>query len=272
MPELPEAETIARDLHPRLADATIRDVRVVHADILAEGSSSFADRLRDRTFQGVGRRGKNVVLRLRDGGRLVVNLGMTGRLVMSDSPRADQLNHIAVQFGLDDGRSLLYDDTRRFGLLSLHEPDAWVRRDSELGIEPLSSDFTTESLWSLTRRSRTPIRNLLLDQNRVAGIGNIYALEALFRAGVRPTRRAHRVTRKEAARLRDAIVDVLEDAIRHRGTTFSDYRDGSGETGAFQPLLKVYGREGDPCTTCSTPIKRKTLTNRGAFYCPACQA
>ena len=272
MPELPEAETIARDLHPRLAGATIDGLDVVHADVLADDPSSFAERVTGRTCEGVGRRGKNVVLRFRDGSRLMVNLGMTGRLVMSDSPRADQLGHVAMRFRLQDGRSLLYDDTRRFGLLRLHDPQEWLRRDAELGLEPLSEKFSTDTLWTLTRRSRTPVRNLLLDQNRIAGIGNIYALEALFRAGIRPTRRAHRITRNEAARLKDAIVDVLEDAIRHRGTTFSDYRDGSGEAGKFEPLLRVYGREGEPCTTCDTPIKRKTLTNRGAFYCPTCQS
>ena len=271
MPELPEAETIARDLEPRLAGARIRDVAVHHHDVIDGDPADFADALRDRAFAGAGRRGKNVILRLEDGARLVVNLGMTGRLVLSDAPRAAELAHVAVAFGLHDGRTLFYDDTRRFGLLRLYGPDAWRTRDAELGLEPLSPDFTGDALWALTRRSRTPVRNFLLDQRRVAGVGNIYALEALFRAGVRPTRRANRVTRAEAHRLRDALVDVLQAAIAHRGTTFSDYRDAAGETGAFQPLLQVYGREGRPCPVCDAPIKRKVLTNRGAFYCPACQ-
>jgi formamidopyrimidine-DNA glycosylase len=271
VPELPEAETIARDLDPRLAGVRVSAVEVHRPDVVAGDPADLDRALRDRPIVGVGRRGKNVVLALEGGGRLVVNLGMTGRLVLSDAPRASELRHVAVTFQLDDGRRLLYDDTRRFGLLQLYEADAWKRRDEELGLEPLGEGFTPEALWALTRRTRTPVRNFLLDQSRVAGVGNIYALEALYRAGIRPTRRSHRVTRREAGRLRDALRDVLRQAIDHRGTTFSDYRDGSGEAGRFEPLLRVYGREGEPCATCGTTIKRKVLTNRSAFYCPECQ-
>jgi formamidopyrimidine-DNA glycosylase len=178
---------------------------------------------------------------------------------------------VAVRLDLEDGRALLYDDTRRFGRLELFEPEVWPARDAELGLEPLEDAFTGGALWALTRRTRTPVRNFLLDQSKVAGVGNIYALEALFRAGIRPTRRSHRITRGEAAALRDALRQVLANAIRHRGTTFSDYRDGSGEAGGFEPLLRVYGRQGLPCPACGTAIRRKVLTNRSAFYCPTCQ-
>lgn len=271
MPELPEVETIARDLDPRLTGRRVTAVEVTHADVIAGPPGDFAHALVGLHVVGVGRRGKNVVARLEDGSRLVVNLGMTGRLVTRDAPRAAELNHVAVTFELDDGRTLLYDDVRRFGLLQVYQPAAWRVRDRQLGVEPLSAEFTTDALWSMTKATRTPIRNFLLDQYRVAGVGNIYALEALFRAGIRPTRRGHRITRREADRLRDALRDVLRLAIEHRGTTFSDYRDASGEAGGFEPLLKIYGREGKPCPTCSTPIKRKVLTNRSVFYCPECQ-
>lgn len=271
MPELPEAETIARDLAPRLDGRRITDISITHDDVIHGEPGAFLEALVGGTIAGVGRRGKNVVLRLEDDARLVVNLGMTGRLVTSGAPRADELGHVAVAFHLDDGRDLLYDDTRRFGLLRVYRPAAWHERDAELGMEPLSDAFTTDALWSLTKATRTPVRNFLLDQYRVAGVGNIYALEALFRAGIRPTRRGKRVTRKEAGRLRDALRDVLAAAIENRGTTFSDYRDASGEAGGFEPLLRVYGREGEPCTECGTPIKRTVLTNRSAFYCPECQ-
>ncbi|MFW5946892.1 MAG: bifunctional DNA-formamidopyrimidine glycosylase/DNA-(apurinic or apyrimidinic site) lyase [Gemmatimonadota bacterium] len=271
MPELPEVETIARDLAPRLTGRRVTAVDVHHADVLAGDPDAVTEELPGRRIADVGRRGKNVVLRLDDDARLVVNLGMTGRLVTGDAPRAHELGHVAVRFRLDDGRTLLYDDTRRFGRIERLGPEAWQRRDAELGIEPLSDDFTADALRTLTRASRTPIRSLLLDQYRVAGVGNIYALEALFRAGVRPTRRSHRLTRDEAARLRDGLREVLARAIEHRGTTFSDYRDANGEAGGFEPLLKVYGRVGEPCTVCGTPIKRTVLSNRSAFYCPDCQ-
>ena len=272
MPELPEVETIARDLHPRLMGRRITDLTVTHADVIDGDPDTLAAVTGGLHVVGVDRRGKNVAIRLEDDTRLVINLGMTGRLITSDAPAAGDLGHVAVAFHLDDGRRLLYDDSRRFGRIAWYGPAAWRARDADLGIEPLSEALTTDALWTLTKATRTPIRNFLLDQRKVAGVGNIYALEALFRAGIRPTRRSHRITRKEADRLRTALRDVLARAIEHRGTTVSDYRDGSGEAGGFQSLLRVYGREGESCTVCETPIKRRVLTNRSVFYCPECQS
>lgn len=212
-----------------------------------------------------------MVLRMEDEMRVVVNLGMTGRLVPSRSPRAGELGHVAVRFELEGGDALLYDDTRRFGRIDLLDAESWTRRDAELGLEPLSDSFTADALHSLLQRSRSPIRNWLLDQRKVAGIGNIYANEALFRAGVAPARPADSLTGPEAERLRDALRDVLWEAIAARGTTFSDYRDGSGERGGFAIALRVYGREGEACPTCGTAILREALTNRSMFRCPRCQ-
>lgn len=271
MPELPEVETIARDLDPRLAGARIVAVRIVHDDVVAGPPDRFAAALDGLHVLGVDRRGKNVVIRLEDDSRLVVNLGMTGRLVTSDAPRAAELSHVAVQFLLHDGRDLLYDDVRRFGLLEHYSPRGWAERDEALGLEPLGDALTPDTLWRLVRGTRSPVRNFLLDQYRIAGVGNIYALEALHGAGIRPTRRGYRITRAEAARLWESLREVLVNAIEHRGTTFSDYRDASGEAGGYQGRLRVYGREGERCHTCGTPIKRRTLTNRGIFYCPECQ-
>ena len=273
MPELPEAETIVRALRARLPGARVRAVSVKHTDILAPGLTvrRLASTLRGRRFTGVARRGKNVVLEFEGDIRLVINLGMTGRVVTSEASRAGELRHVAARLELEDGRSLLYDDARRFGCLDLRDAAGWAERTAELGMEPLGSEFTAESLHALTRTSRSPIRNFLLDQKKVAGVGNIYANEALFRAGVRPTRRAHRLTRAESAVLRDHLRDVLEESIANRGTTISDYRDAFGESGGFDRWLRVYDRAGEPCLVCATPIKRIVLTNRSAFYCPRCQ-
>jgi formamidopyrimidine-DNA glycosylase len=273
MPELPEAETIVRDLRARVPGAAVLRVAVTHADVLHPGltPAQLDRRLRGRRITGVARRGKNVVLEFEGGLRLIVNLGMTGRVITTDAPRAAELRHVAVSIGLDDGRALLYDDARRFGDLDLRDESGWARRDAELGVEPLSAAFTPERLYELTRRSAMPIRNWLLDQRRVAGVGNIYAVEALFRAGVRPTRRARTLRRRECAALCDALRAVLQESIDARGTTISDYRDGSGEPGNFDQRLRAYGREALPCVTCGTRVKRIVLTNRSAFYCPACQ-
>lgn len=273
MPELPEAETIVRDLHARIPGATITHVTVNHADVLHKGLTPplFGRRLRGRTVTGVSRRGKNVVIEFDAGLRLVVNLGMTGRVVTSDASRAGELRHVAVSLHLRDGRAILYDDARRFGDLDLRDEAGWAARDAELGVEPLSDEFTAELLHALTRTSIAPIRNWLLDQRRIAGVGNIYAIEALFRAGVRPTRRARSLRRRETAGLRDALRDVLRESIDARGTTISDYRDAAGEPGTFVGRLRVYDREGEPCLTCGTPIKRVVLSNRSAFYCRTCQ-
>jgi formamidopyrimidine-DNA glycosylase len=273
VPELPEAETIVRALRSRLPGARVERVSVRHADVLAPDLTPrrLASRLRGRRIEDVTRRGKNVVLVFEDELRLVINLGMTGRVVTTDAPRAAEMRHVAVRFELDDGRAILYDDIRRFGCLDLRDAEGWHRRDAELGLEPLSDAFTPEALWALTRGSTTPIRNFLLDQRRIAGVGNIYANEALFRAGIRPTRRSHRVTRREASALRDHLRDVLQESIDNRGTTISDYRDAFGESGGFVQWLRVYDRAGEPCVVCGTPIRRVVLTNRSAFYCPVCQ-
>ncbi|CAN5745712.1 bifunctional DNA-formamidopyrimidine glycosylase/DNA-(apurinic or apyrimidinic site) lyase [soil metagenome] len=273
MPELPEAETIVRDLRARIPGAAVRRVVVTHADVLHRGlSPAMLDRrLRGRRITDVTRRGKNVVLEFEGQVRLIINLGMTGRVVTSDATRAGELRHIAIRFHLDDGRALLYDDARRFGDLDLRDERGWAERDAELGVEPLSEHFTAARLHDLTRTSISPIRNWLLDQRRVAGVGNIYALEALFRAGVRPTRRARTLARRETAALTDALRSVLQESIDARGTTISDYRDGSGQPGGFDQRLRVYGRTGKPCVVCGSQVKRVVLSNRSAFYCPTCQ-
>jgi formamidopyrimidine-DNA glycosylase len=292
VPELPEVETIVRDLRARIPGRTIRNVSVKRPDIVvATTPAQFQRALRGRRIEAVDRRAKNIVIELDDESTLVVRLGMTGRLLVTgpgthkkqagrgkerkeggdDTARAHDLRHVAVRFDLDDHSALLYDDVRRFGRLEHFRPGYWQRRALEFGYEPLSNDFTAARLFELTRFSTSPIRNWLLDPYRIAGIGNIYANEALFRAGVRPSRRTNRITRAESERLYDAVRLVLQAAIDKRGTTLNDYRDASGEEGEFLPLLQVYGRAGEPCVNCGTAIKRIVLSNRSAYYCPKCQ-
>lgn len=273
MPELPEVETIVRDLRRRVVGRAVQAVQVPRPDILTPPLSAPAlgRRLHGRRIEGVDRRAKKVVLRFQDGLHLVISLGMTGRVVVTAPGERPPLHHIAARLRLEDGAWLLYDDARRFGRWELHDEPGWQARQAGLGLEPLSPNFHADQLHQLTRHSRVAIRNWLLDQRRVVGIGNIYANEALFRAGIRPTRRAGSLRRRETVALHAALRAVLAEAIRARGTTISDYRDANGRRGGFDARLQVYGREGEACRRCGRALKRIVLSNRSAFYCPTCQ-
>ena len=274
MPELPEAETLARGLRPVLTGSRIRRTRVHHPDVLREPAARFRRKLAGRRITAVDRRGKNVVVAL-DGGEvvLVVNLGMTGGLVPRGFGSADPPDptHPAVTFFLGDGRSLVFDDVRRFGCLEALDREAWRDRSRMLGPEPLDAGYGWRDLFDALLRSRTPLRNWLLDQRRIAGVGNIYASEACFRARVHPRRPAREVTPDEARRLHRGLRSVLRSSIRHGGTTLRDYRDAEGRPGRNRRRLRVYGREGLPCVRCSSPVQRIVFGNRSAFFCPECQ-
>ena len=273
MPELPEAETIVHGLRRSVVGRRIRRVEVVHADVLRAPPRAFARAARGRTIEGVGRRGKKVLAFL-DGGRvLAVGLGMTGRLLPFDRPPrgTERPTHPAVRFRFEDGGTLVFDDQRRFGTVEVLEAAEWAAYDARLGPEPLGRGFTPLRLARDLGQSRSPVRSWLLDQRRIAGVGNIYAVEALHRAGIHPVRPTDEVNADEARRLHAAIREVLRAAIRHGGTTIRDYRNADGGEGAYGPRLRVYGREGEPCLRCGTPVQRVVLSNRSAYFCPACQ-
>lgn len=270
MPELPEVETVVRGLRRLVTGATIRGAEVVHADLIAPTSpADFDAGIAQRTIRGVSRRAKNIVLDLGEA-RLVVNLRMTGRLLVLE-PGDPEPSHPAVRMPLTDGRVLLYHDVRRFGRLDRFTAEEWERRSRALGIEPLGPEFTPERLRWLARTSRVALKTWLMDQRRVVGVGNIYASEALFRARLSPRRWARTLTRAEAGRLHDAVRAVLTEAIEFRGTTLLDYRDPSGERGNFADRLLVYDRAGEPCRVCGAPIRRIVQGGRSTFFCPTCQ-
>jgi formamidopyrimidine-DNA glycosylase len=272
MPELPEVETIVRELSSRLPGRSFRGVEVFHSDLLDESSASFRARIAGRKITGVGRRGKNILLPLSEPGVLVVNLGMTGRLLfLHPGKDTGLLTHLALVFSLSPDGSLLYADSRRFGRLRVLSPEAWATESERLGPEPLGRTLTPGRFSEALQASRAPIRSWLLDQRRIAGVGNIYAAEALFRAGVHPFRQARTLTGSESKRLLQGIREVLREAIRAQGTTLRDYRTASGIEGEFGQALRVYGREGKPCPTCKTPVERIVFGNRSAFLCPVCQ-
>lgn len=272
MPELPEAETIARGLRPAVVGSTIGDTEVIHGDVLRECVPRFADKVRGRTIVGVERRGKNVLLLL-DGARLVaVNLGMTGRLLpFSSADREGPTGHAAVRFLFDSGATLVFDDTRRFGTVECLSTHEWDERSSRMGPEPLDHAFTPERLYVALTASRAPMRSWLLDQRKLAGVGNIYANEALYLARIHPRTEARAVSRPQADRLHGALREVLRRAIEAGGTTIRDYRTADGEEGRYARRLLVYDRHGDPCRRCGSTIRRTVFGGRSAFHCPGCQ-
>jgi len=285
MPELPEAETIVRGLRAPLEGAVVGTVRVIHPDVLDTGPAELAADLEGARITRVGRRGKNVVIALGSGLRLVVNLGMSGRLLWrrEDDPSPPP-SHPAVSFGLlqgigDDapsetfapGGDVVYHDPRRFGRIRLLDPEGWRTWSGSMGPEPLSAGFTARVLAEALAGSKSPIRSWLLDQRKVAGVGNIYASEACHLARIHPQTPAGGIDAAGARRLHRAIRQVLAGAVAAGGTTLRDYRTAEGWEGAYQFALRAYGREGLPCPRCGKAIVRVVFSNRSAFHCPRCQ-
>ena len=263
MPELPEVETVVRSLLPHLRGRTIvsaefRPARVLHGD-----ADETARRLAGRRIAGLERRGKFIMIRLEaDGGIFTVHLGMTGRLLIDGE--IGKHTHAILQ--LDRG-VLTYTDPRKFGRLEW--TPAVPPSVEKLGPEPLSVDF--ERFWATLHRRSARIKALLLDQKFLGGVGNIYADEALFRAGIHPLTRASRISKPRAVRLYEAIRSVLAEAIASRGSSISSYVDAEGRSGTFQQSHQVYQRHGEPCTVCGRTLKRTLVAQRGTHYCSFCQ-
>lgn len=273
LPELPEAETIARGLRASVLGERIRRVEVLHDDILGQPKRDFVRSVCGRRINAIGRRGKKVLIRLEGSQVIAVNLGMTGRLLpFRSTPRGGgRPSHPAVRFRFESGALLVFDDTRRFGSVQAFSDEDWLIRSARIGPEPLEPQYRARDLFDGLQRSRAPVRSWLLDQKRIAGVGNIYANEALYLAGVHPRREARQVTRSEAAALHRAIRRVLRDAIRAGGTTIRDYLNADGKPGEYARRLYVYGRDDEPCSRCASQIARIVFANRSAFYCPTCQ-
>ena len=269
MPELPEVETIVRGLARALPGKTISAVRVSLKKIaVAPDGVDFESTLGGERIQSVGRRGKYAVIGLGSGRKLVVSLRMTGRLVIAkagDPPYP--YGHITLE--LSDKRRLVFADVRQFGRMRLVGADEpW---DASLGPEPLSGDFTPERFIGMLSGRTTPIKVFLLDQRRIAGIGNIYACEALWSAGIRPGKPAKSLTKTAVRRLHHAVVDVLKRAVDLRGSSIDDYVDARGLKGGFQNVLSVYGRAGRKCPRCGAEIVRTVVAQRGTWWCRKCQ-
>jgi formamidopyrimidine-DNA glycosylase len=269
MPELPEVETVRRGLAPHLENQRILGARVRDGRLRWPVPADLDETLRGRTVRTLARRGKYLLFRF-DFGALICHLGMSGSLRLTEASITPE-KHDHLDLPLEDGRLLRYRDPRRFGaVLWSDDPDRHPLLAS-LGVEPLSSDFDGASLYALCRGRTTAIKALLMDAHLVVGIGNIYANEALFHADIDPRLAAGRLSRPRCARLSDAVKETLTRAIAAGGSTLRDFVDGQGKPGYFQQTYFVYGRAGEACRRCGSPIRRIRQGARSTFFCPRCQ-
>jgi len=275
MPELPEVETVRRQLAPALEGKRLKALEVLDPRWSDPASpAALADAVRGRLIERVARRGKYLMLLLDDEVALVMHLRMTGNLLLvSEAEDEPGRPHLRVRMRLSDGHRLLFVDQRRFGtglvLLGDHALQDYF--DARLGVEPLSPEFTAEGLRELAAGRRAPTKAFLLTQERIAGVGNIYADEALWRSQIHPLRPVGTLKRPQLAALRDAVVASLEAGIDARGATIDDFRHADGARGSFQDRFLVHRREGEPCPRCGTTIRKMRAAGRGTYVCPKCQ-
>ena len=282
MPELPEVETVRRGLTPAMEGAVIARAEVNRPDLRWPFPAGMADRLTGATGERLRRRSKYILADLDTGETLLVHLGMSGRMTVSgdplgrfvhDHPAAEKHDHVVLHMG--NGARITFNDPRRFGAMDLMDTATAEQHKllAVLGPEPLGNDFHAAHLIAAFRDKNTPVKSALLDQRIVAGLGNIYVCEALFRCGISPTRKAGRIGKARVAALVPIIRQVLADAIEAGGSSLRDFRQADGELGYFQHRFDVYGREGEPCRTdgCGALIARSVQSGRSSFYCRSCQ-
>ena len=277
MPELPEVETIVRDLSKSLPGKIIANV-IVHDPFILRATASvrYADRqksndfvnsLKDQLIDKVTRRGKAIIVHLASREFLVIQLMMTGQMVFNGI----EDKHTRTTFYLSDGSRVLYNDQRRFGQLRVVATLDQVKHFNILGPEPFSKEFTPVFVRDAFKKTIRPVKNILLDHTFVAGIGNIYACEILFRSRISPKRQACRITQAECKTIHGEVIGVLKEAIKYRGSSMRNYRDGAGKKGRFNDRLAVYARQDSPCPRCQRQIVRIIQSGRSTFYCGHCQ-
>lgn len=282
MPELPEVETVMRGLTPAMTGNVIAKASVNRPDLRWPFPDRMAERLTGARVLGLRRRSKYILVDLSSGETLLVHLGMSGRMIVSgdplgqfvhDHPKAEKHDHVV--FDMENGARVTFNDPRRFGSMDLIDTASGDSHAllAHIGPEPLGNEFNESYLADRLKTRKSPIKTALLDQKLVAGLGNIYVCESLFRAGIAPKKLASRVSKPKLATLVPIIRDVLTQAIESGGSSLKDFRQADGELGYFQHVFNVYGREGEPCQTpdCDQSIKRIVQGGRSTFYCPKCQ-
>lgn len=267
MPELPEVETIKNELSPHVIGRTITNVTLLWEKMLRQPSADeFYSGISGQKITGLSRRGKYLVFQLEEGSYLIIHLRMSGSLLIGKS---EPPKYTRAIIHLDDGSNIFFCDPRKFGKLQLVKDSNIVL--CKLGIEPLTSAFTPEVLHSILKKRKAPVKAILLEQNLIAGIGNMYADEALFASGIHPLRPANSLSQAEVTRLHNAIQSVLKKAISNKGASVNTYFRPDGEKGTAHSHFNVAHLSGKPCPACKTPIKRIRIRQRGSYFCPKCQ-
>lgn len=269
MPELPEVETVCSGLVPVMKNKVITTVKLNRPNLRFPFPEQFAKRLEGKRVLDIHRRAKYILVNLSDNLTLLWHLGMSGHVILNNQEPTNKHDHVI--FTLESGQQIRYRDPRRFGLMDLSDTDTvhQHRLINSMGIEPLSVEFTPSLLKQILQKKSAPIKNVLLDGRCVAGIGNIYACEALYAARINPLTPANKV--KNADKLTQFIKEILNNAILAGGSTLKDHAQPNGELGYFQQMLQVYGRDGMPCYTCGALIIKITQAGRSTFLCPTCQ-
>ncbi|MDD3581189.1 MAG: bifunctional DNA-formamidopyrimidine glycosylase/DNA-(apurinic or apyrimidinic site) lyase [Desulfobacca sp.] len=271
MPEGPEVEVIRRGLAQHLPGRRIIDLALGDKRLRQQSPAAELQRWAlGHRIEKLSRRGKYLLLHLDQGATLLVHLGMSGRLLLFQAP-APPLPHAHIILHLDDGRELIFQDTRRFGQFLIYPPGVKPPPLAAVGLDPFSRRLTPDWLLELTQGHQRPIKNFLLDGRIMAGIGNIYACEILFAARIHPQTPVGLLSREDWQRVIKATRRILRAAIRLGGTTIADFKNSQGEIGNFHPQLKVYGHAGEPCPICGTPLARLVQAGRSSFFCPRCQ-
>lgn len=284
MPELPEVETIKNDLKKAILKKKIEDIVIAKRNSIKNNPKDFNSILKNNIFTDIARIGKLMIFHLQNHKFLLIHLKMTGQLIYCDKSKCIKGGHempgveekfpnkfTRVIINFQDGGALYFNDMRRFGYLKIVDQKELEEIKSRFGIEPLTKNFKFEEFRNIFKSKKANVKSILLNQNLISGIGNIYADEILFAAGVKPARVAGGLSEKELKKIFMASEKVLAKAIKYRGTTFSDYVDSSGRKGGFIRLLKVYGREGEKCFRCGRVIRKIKIAGRGTRFCAECQ-
>jgi len=273
MPELPEVETVCAGLRQTILNKKIVNAEHLRPNLRIPFPANFSEHLSNKIIKSVERRAKYIIITLDDDSIIIAHLGMSGKMVVYNSFQNQRQKHDHAVFRFDSGIEMVFNDTRRFGLITFSDVANLNSHKliANLGLEPLEEEFNGDALYSILQKKQTPIKNTIMDASLVVGVGNIYACEALFRSKINPSSKSNTISKEKCDLLANNIKNILQEAIQSGGSTLRDYVQSSGDSGYFQHNFNVYGRAGEPCNVCGNEVKRIKQSGRSTFFCDSCQ-